>query len=350
MLELPASLTSDSPLFSVLFDICNRDLSNLSDNLSTVLSMHVFFSEKSGYKRQEEYKDLPLFEKQFSENFGFEKLSSSFLQGGVVLITVKNDPDNWELSISSNSWIMEGPSIEKGMSRSVRIFFSSGDCYQGQVTDEGITGRGVYYTQGSKVRIEGEFSIGEPFGVISCSYIDGSIYEGEIKNLKREGKGKLTLSNNNWFEGVFSDDMIDKKGKFFDFRSKTLYEGIWDKGKLLSPCVITSEGGAVYEGGVKNFRRFGIGKLIENGKIFEGEWTKNGRNGNFTIKSLLTGNVQNAIYINDRFVRFVDNLKQKNHQKNENDKVQPNENQIDTNEEVKNDKLKKKKCCFFGVI
>lgn len=345
MLELPASLTSDSPLLSALFDTCNRDLSSLSDNLSTVLSMHVFFSEGSGFKRQEEYKDLPPFEKQFSDGLRFQSLGSSFLQGGVVLITVKNDPDDWELSISPNSWIMEGPSVGKGMIRSARIFFASGDCYQGQVTDEGIIGKGVYYTQGSKVRIQGEFSMGEPFGIISCSYIDGSTYEGEIKNLKREGKGKLTLSNNNWFEGIFCDDLIDKRGKFFDFRTKTFYEGVWDKGKLLSPCVMTSEGGAVYEGGVRNFRRFGTGKLVENGKVFEGEWTKNGRNGNFTIKSLLTGNVQHAIYINDRFVRFVDNVKEKSHKKKDEKKGERNENQIDANE-----KLKKRNCCFFGVI
>jgi|JI6StandDraft_1071083.scaffolds.fasta_scaffold01941_23 hypothetical protein len=57
-------------------------------------------------------------------------------------------------------------------------------------------------------------------------------YEGNFRNNKRHGKGKLTLTNNEIFEGEFQDDIPEGKGTYQTLHKGPI-SGVWKKGVLL---------------------------------------------------------------------------------------------------------------------
>lgn len=103
-------------------------------------------------------------------------------------------------------------------------------------------------------------------------YDDGTVYEGEIKNNMRHGKGKLTDPNGDVFIGKFWNDIINGKGKFTGVDG-SVYDGEWKNGmregygKESLPDGSTYEGN--YEDGFKNGQ--GIYHWID-GSIYNGEW------------------------------------------------------------------------------
>ena len=45
-------------------------------------------------------------------------------------------------------------------------------------------------------------------------YDDGTVYIGDILNGKKQGTGRLTFKNGDYFNGEFDDDEINGKGVF----------------------------------------------------------------------------------------------------------------------------------------
>lgn len=91
--------------------------------------------------------------------------------------------------------------------------------------------------------------INKSVNVTTVRYKDGAIYEGEMYNGKRHGKGKLTIYNKDVYEGYFSNDKYHGKGKYISTK------------------------GFVVEGNFVNGSFTGKGKVIhENGRIDEGDF------------------------------------------------------------------------------
>ena len=90
-------------------------------------------------------------------------------------------------------------------------FIKTGDYYEGDFTDDKITGYGKYIWS-NKHEYIGDFNEGEMNGKGIYKWPDGSEYEGEYINNKREGKGKFKWSNGAIFEGIFHDGKPDGKG------------------------------------------------------------------------------------------------------------------------------------------
>lgn len=70
--------------------------------------------------------------------------------------------------------------------------------------------------------------------IVDCIHIiqfNEGKYEGNIKNNKRYGKGKLIYNNRSIYEGNWKDDKKDGYGKM-TFRSGDIYEGNWKNNKL----------------------------------------------------------------------------------------------------------------------
>ncbi len=107
-------------------------------------------------------------------------------------------------------------------------------------------------------------------------YEDGSIYEGEWKNGKRDGKGKYTYTNGGIFEGKYKNGKRDGKGKFI------------------------SSSGSIFKGKYKNGKGDGKGKFISSsGSIFEGKYKNGKRDGQF-IKTSSCGKKYHQIYENGK--------------------------------------------------
>lgn len=77
------------------------------------------------------------------------------------------------------------------------------------------------------------------------SCINGTIYEGEYKHGKRDGKGKLQAISGNVYEGEFKNDRKDGKGKLIypplsPLDMPRILEGNWEKDKFVSERPLTS--------------------------------------------------------------------------------------------------------------
>jgi len=103
----------------------------------------------------------------------------------------------------------------------------------------------------------------------------GETYEGECKNGKRDGKGKLTYLSGDVYEGYWKDDMFNGQGKFIDRYG--IYEGEFKNGQQNGKGKLIYANGNIYEGEFKDGQFNGKGKIIfAQGGFYEGGW-KNGQ-------------------------------------------------------------------------
>jgi hypothetical protein len=212
-----------------------------------------------------------------------------------------------------------------------------------------LTGNGILYLKKGK-RYEGNFSNGELNGW--CRYINTkgvcyeglfidnvlngkgeiikiddnrrkNIYKGDIKNFKKEGKGKEKTSdyiyegdflndmkhghgkisyNNNgdFYEGQFCKGEITGKG-FYKWKNKHTYFGDFFEGKMHGKGLYKWADGNQYEGEYINNIKEGQGEFRwKDGRIYKGTF----ENGKPHGKGLLTvkGITINAIFDNGRFL------------------------------------------------
>jgi hypothetical protein len=111
---------------------------------------------------------------------------------------------------------------------------------------------------------------------------DGTMKEGEFKNGKLNGKGKIIFEGSNEddllpggngsyvMEGEFKDDKLNGQGKID--RNGNIYEGEFKDGKLNGLGKLTLERGTVYEGEFKDGKLNGKGLKNDFGYVYEGDF------------------------------------------------------------------------------
>ncbi|KAL4432977.1 hypothetical protein ABPG74_005350 [Tetrahymena malaccensis] len=67
--------------------------------------------------------------------------------------------------------------------------------------------------------------------IIHRKYQDGSIYEGQLMNNQKHGKGKLIFADGSYYIGEFLNDQINGLGEYYSHDSKLIYEGEWSSNK-----------------------------------------------------------------------------------------------------------------------
>lgn len=103
-------------------------------------------------------------------------------------------------------------------------------------------------------------------------YENGDIYEGEIKNYKRDGEGKFT-SNSEIYEGHWKNDKKNGKGTLIFKNDGTKYEGEFKDNLFSGKGELISNNGTSYEGEFLNNHMHGKGYLKgSNGHTYEGNF------------------------------------------------------------------------------
>lgn len=88
------------------------------------------------------------------------------------------------------------------------LYYPSGKiAYQGEWKADKLDGFGVLYNE-DVVKLTQSFDY-RSFDNVGDCWVK---YEGLFKNDNKEGKGKLVLSNGEWFSGYFSEDKVNGKG------------------------------------------------------------------------------------------------------------------------------------------
>jgi hypothetical protein len=119
-------------------------------------------------------------------------------------------------------------------------------------------------------------------GTGKCMYVfsGGQVYEGEWKDGKKNGRGKLTFPDGEVHEGEWKDDKRNGRCKCTFMPDGQVYEGEWKDGKMNGRGKMTFPDGQVYEGEWKDDKKNGRGKHTwPCGQVYEGEWKDDAYNG-----------------------------------------------------------------------
>ena len=81
---------------------------------------------------------------------------------------------------------------------------------------------------------------------IMIKYINGDIYQGDIKNDLKDGYGIMKYGNGFLYKGEWKDNEINGKGILeYDFNN-TVYNGEWDKGQLINGEIKIKDSKIIY--------------------------------------------------------------------------------------------------------
>lgn len=144
--------------------------------------------------------------------------------------------------------------------------------YLGFVEDGEIKNGSLNSSLGSRASIERRVSESGA-AYYRIEYSDGTVYEGSIKGLCRDGHAKVTYSNGDTYEGDFYLDNIHGSGKYFYYSTQDTYEGSIVASKKQGIGKYTYFDGTVYEGEYSDDKPNGKGKLtFHDGSVYEGDF------------------------------------------------------------------------------
>ena len=207
---------------------------------------------------------------------------------------------------------------------------SNGDIYEGYFKNGILSGKGsiikIKEVKNKTTSIDKEEDSRSNFN----NEINKITYIGDIKDFKKEGKGKeecddykyegnfhndmkngegfvIYLKLGDKYKGSFKDDAITGRGTY-TWKNGDIYEGDFIDGKMHGKGVYKWKEGSEYEGGYKNNLRDGKGIFKwKNGVIFEGNFIHGKPEG----KGEMRNNINNKkIEVEYKDGTFVGNIKE----------------------------------------
>ena len=167
------------------------------------------------------------------------------------------------LSFASLTYADTRKPFLEGIKGVVKLDFSDGSVYEGQVEECLIGGKQIIcfkgmgvYTFKTGYRYEGEFKDNKPNGQGVFISPNGQRYQGGFKDGKLNGKGIMSYPDGRRYEGEYKDNIRDGYG-IMSYQDEGLYQE-----------------GSRYEGEFKNDKRDGQGVMtyLDDGRRLEGEF------------------------------------------------------------------------------
>ena len=175
---------------------------------------------------------------------------------------------------------------------------------------EGIFNDGILEGKGTIIQIEEDDNKKIYLGDIKNDKKEGKgridcknfIYEGDFVNDKKQGKGKIIYKDNgNIYEGEFNNDSINGYG-LYAFENMHTYEGNFINGVFHGKGIYKWPDGCYYKGEYLNGKREGNGEYkFPDGKIYKGPFSKGKPNGKGILN--IKGNIYKCEFKNGKFVK-----------------------------------------------
>ena len=222
-------------------------------------------------------------------------------------VNINNDLNGRGILMNKLGCKYEGTFEKNNFTGIGKLIDEDGNYYEGYFKNKKIDGRGVKKTLNGITYI-GDFILGKKEGR-GKEETSELIYEGEFKNDKKNGKGRLFYKNlKDTYEGAFIDDCITGIGNY-EWANGEIYSGNFLNGKMQGRGIYKWPDGGKYEGDYINNIKEGIGKFTwASGKCFEGPF-KNGKPNGAGI--LTSKNKKFRVFFNDGKVdgkiREIDN-------------------------------------------
>ncbi|KAJ3013959.1 hypothetical protein HKX48_005425 [Thoreauomyces humboldtii] len=165
-------------------------------------------------------------------------------------------------------------------------FFSSGNTYQGPFPRGYMEGTGSYVWKDG-VRYQGEFKGNKITGRGTYTWKDGCKYEGQLLNGLRHGNGIMFCEPvlEAWYDGEWKDGRVCGQGKLtYDANGSSHYDGTWLDGLKHGRGIMSYASGNVYDGEWARNVKEGKGVMhwLDRGESYQGEW-KNGQPSGFGV-------------------------------------------------------------------
>jgi hypothetical protein len=152
------------------------------------------------------------------------------------------------------------------------------ELYDGEFKDDKPHGHGRLQMRDRSI-YEGEWNDGKRHGQGRLQFPDGAIYEGQWKDDSRYGKGRFQSVDGKIFEGEWRDNQPHGQGRY-QFPNGETYEGEWKDGKRHGQGRFQLVGGETYEGEWKDGKRHGQGRFqFPDGSMYKGVWKDDKRHG-----------------------------------------------------------------------
>ncbi len=142
-------------------------------------------------------------------------------------LVVRKD-DNEKSKIEEAKKTFFSVSLKKGFFQKT---YENGDMYEGELVNDLKIGKGKIKFKDGTI-YEGEFQNDMINGIGKMVYTDGNIYIGEFINGYRQGNGELSYSNGDKYIGEFQNDMPYGNGEMI-WRDGNKTSGVWGDGKLI---------------------------------------------------------------------------------------------------------------------
>ena len=182
--------------------------------------------------------------------------------------------------------------------------YRDGNKYDGDFVEDKRQGKGTYIRVTDKATYTGEWynNVRHGYGVEEIPSKEGTQrYEGEWKEDKRCGFGKILYDNGDRYEGEWLDNLKHGQGKFY-YTNGNFYEGGWLSNKKEGVGTYIFANGTRYDGELKNDKINGRGICHHaDGEVYEGEYREGKRHGRGRCV-LPDGTVQDGYFENGKFV------------------------------------------------
>ena len=147
---------------------------------------------------------------------------------------------------------------------------------------------------------DGEMKEMVPNGKGRFVYKDGAVYDGDWKDGKSEGFGVLRFSDSSEYSGYWANGKYHGEGTFKSYTG-AVYVGEWKTGKYEGKGKFIWPDKSEYDGYWKNWKETGSGIFKgSDGTYYEGEWDKGVFHGKGKFKNL-EGKILEGKFDNGRF-------------------------------------------------
>nr|XP_033778482.1 MORN repeat-containing protein 1 [Geotrypetes seraphini] len=156
----------------------------------------------------------------------------------------------------------------------------SSSFYVGELKQQLRDGYGLYIYPNSFFRYEGEWKQGKKHGNGKLLFKDGSYYEGEFKNGEILGDGvRYWAASGNIYSGQFYCGELHGYG-VMKYKDGGRYEGEFCYGLREGHGLLVDKKGQRYQGSFYKNKKHGEGKMnFKNGDQYEGHWVMDQRKG-----------------------------------------------------------------------
>jgi len=158
----------------------------------------------------------------------------------------------------------------KGMSGQVHFKWDNGDVFDGQMLDGKRQGKGrMVWASGQTY--DGDWRDDVAVGEGAMTFVNGDRYQGQVKDGVPHGRGRMQFSNGDIFEGQFERSIPDVEGVYIE-KDGSRYTGQWKSGVKHGRGKSVWATGQIYDGDWVADKPEGKGSItFANGDRYEGQ-------------------------------------------------------------------------------